>query len=188
MLCSIVFSLSLSLSLIDYVMAPKQRKSIPAQSLLQGFGSSSSSIPPVPSLFWFRDEKAKTDFIENFEARGIHLECQVFLSDFSDTTLPDVIQTRDGNGVRRGRRMGSSSPPRMVLSCPIPTPPRMMGKTFPPHPHPLGPRKAPPHPVKLYFLIICPTTSTIFFNETYFIDKNILEITTEFIPSNQINF
>ena len=94
----------------------------------------------------------------------------------------------DGNGARRGRRMGSSSPPRMVLSCPILAPPRMTGKTFPPHPRPLGPREAPPHSIKLYFLIICPTTSTIFFNETYFIDKNILEITTKFIPSNQINF
>ena len=47
---------------------------------------------------------------------------------------------------------------------------------------------APPHPVKLYFLLICPTISTIFFNETYFINKNILEITTKFILSNQFNF
>ena len=58
--------------------------------------------------------------------------------------------------------MGSSSPPRMVLSCPIPVLPNMMGKTFPPHPRPLGPYEAPPYPVKLYFLFIFPTTSTIF--------------------------
>ena len=94
----------------------------------------------------------------------------------------------DGNGAGRGRRMGSSSLARMVLSCPIPVSPRMMGNTFSPHPHPLGPREAPSHPVKLYFLLICPTTSTIFFNETYLINKNILKITTKFIPSNQINF
>ena len=50
---------------------------------------------------------------------------------------------------------------------------------------PLG---ASPHPVKVYFLLICPTISTIFFNEIYFINKNILEITTKFILSNQINF
>ena len=50
------------------------------------------------------------------------------------------------------------------------------------------PLRAPPHPIKLYFLLICLTTSTIVFNETYFINKNILEITTKFIPSNQINF
>ena len=94
----------------------------------------------------------------------------------------------EGNGVGRGRRMGSSSPPYMVLSYPIPSQTRMSGKTFSSHPRPLGPRETPSHLVKLYFLIICPTTSTIFFNETYFIDKNILEITTKFIPSNQINF
>ena len=53
---------------------------------------------------------------------------------------------------------------------------------------PLGPHETPSHPVKFYFLLIYLTTSTIFFNETYFINKNILEITTKFIPSNQINF
>ena len=58
--------------------------------------------------------------------------------------------------------MGSSSPPRMVLSCLIPALFRMLGKTFSPHPRPLGPREASPHPVKLYFLLIFPTTKTIF--------------------------
>ena len=94
----------------------------------------------------------------------------------------------DGNRAGQARRMGSSSPPRMVLSCFIPVPARMTRKTFSPHPCLLGPSEAPPHLVKLYFLLICPTTSTIFFNETYFIYKNILEITTKFIPLNQINF
>ena len=98
------------------------------------------------------------------------------------------LQNRDGNGSRWGWRMGSSSPPRMVLSCPISASPRMTRKTFSPHPCPLGPREAPPYPVKLYFLLICPTTNTIFFNETYFINKNILTITTKFISLNQINF
>ena len=70
-----------------------------------------------------------------------------------------------------------------------PAPPCMTGKTFSPHPRPLGPREVLPHPVKLYFLLICPTTSTIFFfNEIYFINKNILEIKTKFIPSNRVNF
>ena len=98
------------------------------------------------------------------------------------------LQNRDGNGSGRGWRMGSSSPPRMVLSCPIPALLRMMGKTFSPYPYPLGPRETPPYPVKLYFLLIFPTTNTVFFNETYFINKNILTITTKFIPLNQINF
>ena len=52
--------------------------------------------------------------------------------------------------------------PGMVLFCPIPAMPRMTGKNFSPHPRPLGPREAPPHLVKLYFLLIFPTTSIIF--------------------------
>ena len=72
------------------------------------------------------------------------------------------IPPRDGNGAGRGRRMRSFSPPRMVLSCPIPTQPRMTRNTFSPHSCPLGPHEAPPHPVKIYFLLIFPTTSTIF--------------------------
>ena len=71
--------------------------------------------------------------------------------------------------------------------------PSMTGKTFLPHPCPLGPRKALPHPVKLYFLLICLTTSTIFLMKPIsliigFIKKIILKIITKFIPSNQINF
>ena len=74
-ICRVSFySLSLSLSWIDCVTAPKQRKSILSRNPLQGFGSSSSSIPPIPSHFRFRDEKAKTDFFENFQACGVHPE------------------------------------------------------------------------------------------------------------------
>ena len=58
--------------------------------------------------------------------------------------------------------MESLSLPRMILSCPIPTLPRMMEKSFSPHPYPLEPREIPLHPVKLYFLLICLTTSTTF--------------------------
>ena len=111
-------------------------------------------------------------------------DCSIYITFLITITIP----TRDGNGARRGQRMGYSSPPRIVLSCFIPVPARMTRKTFSPHPCLLGPSEAPPHLVKLYFLLICPTTSTIFFNETYFIYKNILEITTKFIPLNQINF
>ena len=42
-----------------------------------------------------------------------------------------------------------------------PRPPHMMEKLFLPHLQPLGPHEAPPHPIKFYFLLICPTTSTI---------------------------
>ena len=65
----------------------------------------------------------------------------------------------------------------LAPSPPRPAPPRMTRNTFSPYPRPLGPREASPRPLKLYFLLIFPTTSTIFFNETYFINKNILEIT-----------
>ena len=66
-MCCVLLSLSLSLSLsrIDYVMAPKQHKSTPAQNPLQGSRSSSSN-PFIPFHIRFHDKKAKMDFFENF--------------------------------------------------------------------------------------------------------------------------
>ena len=79
-LCLSPFSLSLSLSQTDCVMAPKQRKSTPARNLLQGAGSSSSN-PPVPLHIRFRDEKVKTDFFENFQFnRNTRLFCRTLLT------------------------------------------------------------------------------------------------------------
>ena len=70
-MCSI---LSLSLSLLDRrAMTPKVRKSTPVWNPLRG-SESSSSNPPVPSHIWFRDEKAKKNFFENFQNCGVHLE------------------------------------------------------------------------------------------------------------------
>ena len=92
-----------------------------------------------------------------------------------------------------GRTKGWSS--SFVLSHPYPTPHN--GKNFivPCITVPQGLVKPCPHPVKPYFLLIFPTTIAyiyiyiyIFFNETYFINKNIFEITTKFITSNPINF
>ena len=80
-MCFRLFSLSLSLSRIDCVMAPKQRKSTSTWNSLHGFGSSFSD-PSVPSYIRFRDEKAKTKH-------------QVIMLDFSNTMLLDVIQTRE---------------------------------------------------------------------------------------------
>ena len=85
------FSLSLSLW-INLSMAPKQRKSTLTRYPLRG-SRSSSSDPPIPYHIRFYDEKAKTDLFENFQNRGVHLECQVILLDFSDTALPEVIWT-----------------------------------------------------------------------------------------------
>ena len=75
-------------------MTPKQCKSIPARNPLQGFRSSSSFDPPVPFHIRFCDEKAKTNFFENFQKHGVHLKHQVILLDIVDTPLPAVIQIR----------------------------------------------------------------------------------------------
>ena len=58
---------------------------------------------------------------------------------------------------------------------------------FTPSP-PLEALRSPASSHKTLLFVNLLTTSTIFFNETYFINKNILEITTKFIPSNQFNF
>ena len=73
---------------VSCVMAPK-RKSTPSRNPLR-FGASTFS-DPTPSHAWFHDEKAKSDFFENFSRRGVHSERQVILSKFSNTDLPIVI-------------------------------------------------------------------------------------------------
>ena len=86
--------LSFSPFYVSCVMAPK-RKSIPSWNPLHSEESSSSSpSDPTPSHVWFLDEKAKSDFLENFTWRGIHSDCQVVLSDFSDIDLHTVIHSR----------------------------------------------------------------------------------------------
>ena len=86
------FSFFLSLSpLVSYVMAPKHKSTISRNPLYSRWSSSSSPFDPTPSHIWFCDEMAKSNFFENFSRRGIHLEHQVVLLDFSDTNLPIVI-------------------------------------------------------------------------------------------------
>ena len=70
--CDCVLSLSLSLSLIDCAMAPKVRKSTLAQNPLGSGFSSFDHIPPFH--IQFHDEKARKDFLENFQKRGVHSE------------------------------------------------------------------------------------------------------------------
>ena len=86
--------LSLAPSYVSCVMAPK-RKSIPSQKPLHS-GASSSSSPSDPTPFHVQshDEKAKSNFLENFSWHSIHSKCQVVLSNFSDTNLPTVIYSR----------------------------------------------------------------------------------------------
>ena len=72
-------------------MAPK-RKSTSSRNLLRS-RASTFSFDPTPSHVQICDEKAKTDFFENFSRRGVHLELQVILSDFFDIDLPTVIHS-----------------------------------------------------------------------------------------------
>ena len=98
-----------------------------------------------------------------------------------------------GMATRRGGVEGSKDgifvpiPHGIVLPHPRPAP--HDGENFlTPSPTLGAPRSPAPSCKTLLFLLIFPTISTIFFNETYFINKNILKITTKFIPSIQINF
>ena len=76
------------------IMAP-ERKSIPSWNPLRsGISSSSSPSDPTSSHVQFHDEKAKSDFFENFSQRGIHSKRQVVMSNFSNTNLPIVIHNR----------------------------------------------------------------------------------------------
>jgi len=86
------FSLSLLLALVCS-MAPK-RKSTPYQNPLCFGASSSSPSNPTPSHVRFRDEKAKSDFLENFSWWGIYSERQVIVADFSNIDLLTVIYSR----------------------------------------------------------------------------------------------
>ena len=72
-------------------MAPKRKSALSRNPLHSG---ASSSSDPTPLHVRFHDEKARQDFSENFSKHGIHSECQVILSDFSDTDLPTVIHSR----------------------------------------------------------------------------------------------
>ena len=83
--------LSLSLVYVSCIMAPK-RKSTSSRNPLR-FGAFTSS-DPTPSHIWFHDKKTKSVFFEKFSRQGVHSECQVILSDFSDTNLPTVIYSR----------------------------------------------------------------------------------------------
>ena len=70
-----------------------------------------------------------------------------------------------------GPKDGVFTPALHGFFLPHPRPATHDGENFLPHP-----REAPPHPVKLYFLLIFPTTITIFSNKmTCFDNKNILE-------------
>ena len=95
----------------------------------------------------------------------------------------------DGNGMGQGQRMGFLFLAGMILSYFISVLLHMTEKIFLSHPHLLEPWEALSHPVKLYFFVdLPPQLLQFFFNKTCFINKNILKISTKFIPSDQTNF
>ena len=83
--------LSLPISFVSFAMAPKRKSTLSQIPLHSGASTSSDS---TPSHVQFCDDKARKDFSENFSWRGIHLERQVILSNFSDIDLPTVIYSR----------------------------------------------------------------------------------------------
>ena len=64
--------LSFSPSYVSCVMAPKRKSTSFWNPFLSGASSSSSPFDPTPSHIRFCDEKAKSDFFQNFSRRGIH--------------------------------------------------------------------------------------------------------------------
>ena len=88
----VLFCFSLSLFLLDSLrMAPNCKTTLSRNTLRS---EASSSFDSTPLHIQFRDEKAHQDFLENFSRRGIHSKFQVILSDFSDTDLPTIINSR----------------------------------------------------------------------------------------------
>ena len=96
-LCLVLFCLFLfSLCFLRLVcsMAPKYKSTSSRNPLCSRAASSSPSTNSNPSHVRFHDEKARTNFLENFSRHNIHSECQVILSDFSNTDLPTIIDSR----------------------------------------------------------------------------------------------
>ena len=97
---------------------------------------------------------------------------------------------RDDNGAgwdKAGPKDGVFVLVQYGFVLPIPAPPRMTKKLSHPIPVLQAPRN-PALPRKTLLFVNLPYNQYNFFNETYLTNKNILEITTKFILSNQINF
>ena len=86
--------LSFSPSYVSCIMALKRKSTSSRNPLRSRASSSSSHSDPTPSHVRFCDEKAKSNFFENFSRRDIHSERQVILSNFFNTDLPTVIYSK----------------------------------------------------------------------------------------------
>ena len=94
-----------------------------------------------------------------------------------------------GMAIGWGRSKGwglRPAPHYFVLLHPLPAP--HDGKIFLTLSLPLGALQSPTPPCKTLLFVNLPTTIIIVFNKTYFVNKNIFEITNKFIPLNQTNF
>ena len=80
-----LLSMCISLSTLVYLtMAPKAQKSVPSKNPISRFAYTSSSIPPQ---LQFCDSNSHKEFEEKFSGWAIHSDCQVILSNFSDTMV-----------------------------------------------------------------------------------------------------
>ena len=91
---SMCLFLSFSLVYVSCVVAPK-RKSTPSRNPLHSEASTSSNH--TPSHVRFRDEKAKSDFFQNFSRQGVHLERQSFCRTSPTLTYPLSFIVRVGS-------------------------------------------------------------------------------------------
>ena len=103
--CMSLFPPSLLLS-ISCIMAPKW-KSTPSRNPLHS--RTSTSFDPTPFHVRFCDEKAKSDFFENFSWRGVHSKRQVIYRTSSTLTYPLSFTIRVGSHCVTSRSL--------VLSC-----------------------------------------------------------------------
>ena len=72
LIVSLSLSLSLCVSYVSCIMAPKPKSILSQNPLRPRASSSSSPSNPTPSHVQFCDKNAKSDFLDNFSQRGIH--------------------------------------------------------------------------------------------------------------------
>ena len=99
------------------------------------------------------------------------------------------------NSRAQGWQWGGASPKDGVFAptphgfvLPHPCPAPHDGENFLAPSSPFGAPHSPAFPRKTQLFVNLSTIITIFFSKTCFVNKNILEITNKFIPSNQTTF